>query len=123
MTQKVTMILSEKQNDYLDAKAQLLFWTIALLGVTIFVLDAIFIFQWSTSNQEIVKIDILFLMFGVPCTMLTCILAHALWTLRRIKFQLSKVHVGLLLGSILLITVSIVYDAIVQLSNKTCKLV
>jgi hypothetical protein len=117
------MIINEEQNNNLDAKAQLLFWTIEIMGIVIFVLDTIFILEWSIQNQERFKIDILFLMFGVPCLMLTGILAHALWTLRRIKFQLSKVQVVLLLGCIVLMTVSIIYDAIQQLKIRPCKLI
>ncbi len=75
-----------RNDKYLDLKAQLLFALIAIMGIIIVTTDTVLLERFNyLTNQEERQLDAMYLFLVVPSAVLTGILTHAIWTLRKIK--------------------------------------
>ena len=78
--------MQERNDKYLDLKAQLLFALIAIIGIIIVTTDTVLLERYDYfTNPETKQQNAMYLFLVVPCAVLTGILTHAIWTLRKIK--------------------------------------
>lgn len=76
-------------------------------------------FNWNLQDCHKSKIkNASYFLVCIPCFLQIGILFHALCVLKQVKFEFSKIKVALLLGSLILFTLSMFFDGVMAYTDK-----